>query len=155
MRRAGAKDPVTPELRAYVLNRDAACVVGLLVYRHELAFEDVGGCSTKDGRSVGILISVVPSLFDDLLTLAHVRDSRGGRMGRRPPSTPRRLAAVCYGHHLAYPTVDRADVRPVVDAYLERLEGPEMIGRPGEVIVRVRGPLSSAPSEQEGPDGTA
>lgn len=156
MKRRGAKDPVTPELRAYVLNRDAACVVGLLVYRHELDFGEVGGCRTREGRSAGILISVVPALFDDLLTVAHVRDARGGRMGRRPPSIPRRLAAVCYGHHLLDPVVDRSEVRPVVDAYLERLEGPDVpgAGRPWESIARVRGPLSSVPSEQEGRDGT-
>lgn len=154
MKRAGARDPVTPELREHVLYRDAACVIALLVYRHELDFARVGGCAGRSGRSIGLLIHVVPSLFDELLTLAHVRDPKGGRMGKRPPSTARRLAAVCYGHHTLEPVVDRADVRPVVDAYLERMEGPEIeTGRPWERVVRVRGALSSPSSEQEGTDG--
>jgi hypothetical protein len=154
VKRAGARDPVTPELREYVLYRDAACVIGLLAWRHELEAIAVGPCRSRDGRILGILISVVPALFDDLLTVAHVRDPKGGRMGKRPPSTARRLAAVCYGHHLLHPVVDRADVRPVVDAYLERMEGPELeTDRPWERVVRVRGALSSSPSEQEGTDG--
>jgi len=153
VKRLGAKDPVTPELRAYVLTRDAACVVALLVMRHELTFADVGGCRDRKGRELGLLISVGPSLFGELLTVAHVRDRMGGRLGLRPASTARRLAAVCHGHHLLDPVVDRRDVRPVVDAYLEGLEGPGPSSRPWERIARVRGALSSSPSEQEGTDG--
>lgn len=77
-------------------------------------------------------------------------------MGRRPPSIPRRLAVVCFGHHIADSIVDRREVRPVVDAYLAKLEGPDLDqSRPWEVVRRVRArSVDSAVSErEEGTDG--
>lgn len=124
MKRRGAEDPVTPELRAYVLWRDQGCVIGRLVYSHDLAFELAGPCRARSGRDLGILMRVDPSLFDELLTIAHVRDRLGGRMGKRPP---------------------------FLDAHLEAVEGPDRDPRrPWEAIARVRGIVDSAPSDQEG-----
>ena len=153
MRRRGAQDPVTPELARYVLWRDRGCVIARLVASGALDFERVGGCRGSGGESLGILVSIVPELADTVLTIAHVRDRKGGRLGKRPPSVPRHLAAVCYGHHLADPMVDRRDVRPVVDDYLEAVEGPDRDPRrPWEAIARVRGNVDSSPSDQEGGD---
>lgn len=77
-------------------------------------------------------------------------------MRKRPPSTARRLVWCCAGHHLLDPVVDKADVRPLVDAYLEELEGPDLDDdRPWEVIRRVRArSVSSASSEEGGLDGS-
>lgn len=122
MKRRGAADPVTPELRAYVARRDGSCVVARLVDRGEVARASIlGECEGRD-------------------TFAHVRDSRGGRLGKRPPSTPRRVALVCERHALPPDNVvDRADVRPAVDRYLESKEGPDVDGsRPWETVRRIR-----------------
>lgn len=131
MKRKAKADPVPPELAIYVFRRDGGCVVATLVLRGSIAVE-----KPCRGR----------------LTAAHVRDRAGGRTGKRPPSTARRLASVCEGHHLDDPVVDRADVRPVVDAYLEELEGADVDrSRPWEVIRRVRArSLDSATSERSG-----
>jgi hypothetical protein len=154
IRRRGADDPVTPELRAYILGRDRGCLIGILLWNGELELADVGPCRSDDGRTLGLLIAVAPELRGGLLTIAHVRDRKGGRMGKRPPSIPRRLVAVCHGHHLLDAIVDRRHVRPIVDAYLETAEGPELVtGRPWERIVRVRGAVDSTVSEPEGGHG--
>lgn len=115
VKRRGARDPVTPDLRSAILARDGGCVVSLL------RIPNVGPCG---GR----------------LTIAHVRDAAGGRMGKRPPSTRRRLAAVCAVHALPPENiVDRREVRAEVDRYLEGLEGAEPDGsRPWEAVRRVR-----------------
>lgn len=134
MRRGGALDPVSPELRDYVFRRDPECVVAILIRRRILPRDTFGRCDGPD-------------------TAAHVRDSRGGRTGKRPPSTPRRLVRACRAHHVDYPTVDLADVRPLVDAYLEEKEGPDVDdSRPWETIRRVRasGEASRVPSTLTG-----
>lgn len=130
MRRRAKADPVSGELAIYVFQRDGGCVVGALARLGKISVEEP--CS---GR----------------LTAAHVRDRNGGRMAKRPPSTRRRLASVCAGHALPPANiVDRKDVRPVVDAYLENLEGAEIDrSRPWETIRRVRAAaLPSQPSER-------
>ena len=131
--RRGREDPVRPEVREYVLRRDEGCVVGILSMRLAIA-RDVGICRDQYGNHVSVF-----DLRDR--TIAHVRDrGLGGRMAKRPPSVPRHLAAVCYGHHIADPIIDRPDVRDVVDAYLESLEGATASSvRPWERIARVRG----------------
>lgn len=70
MRRHARRDPVTHEVRLYVLERDGGCVSPRL------------GGTAHDcwGR----------------LTLAHVKDTQC--MGLRAPSDARHLAAVCQGH---------------------------------------------------------
>lgn len=126
------EDRVEPETAIYVFLRDGGCVVGALAILGKISVEDP--CA---GR----------------LTLAHVRDRNGGRTGKRPPSTRRRLASVCAGHALPPKNiVDRKDVRPAVDAYLENLEGAEIDdSRPWETIRRVRSAaLPSQPSERSG-----
>lgn len=132
-RRARAKDDrVDPELAIYVFRRDGGCVVATLVLRGEIRVDEP--CV---GR----------------LTAAHIRDRNGGRTGKRPPSTPRRLAAVCEGHALPPANiVDRKDVRLAVDSYLEEKEGAEIDrSRPWETIRRVRAAaLPSQPSERSG-----
>jgi hypothetical protein len=145
MRRRGASDPVTPEVRAYVFRRDRACVVGLLALAGRIP--DPGPCRDQWGHRLDVLR---PDVRD--LTAAHVRDrGRGGRTGARPPSTPRHLVAACYGHHLAVPVVDRSDVRDVLDDYLEEREGPEPEdARSWETVARVRGPEDRAREEVGG-----
>lgn len=66
------RDPVTPDLRAAVLERDMGCVAPRLD-RH------AGPCQ-------------------GVLTLDHVKDQP--RMGVRAPSDERHLVTVCERHHL-------------------------------------------------------
>jgi hypothetical protein len=131
-------DPVSPEDAAYVIRRDGGCVVGVLILDGTLP--ELPGCSSIYGRPI--------STFDTRgLTIAHVRDrGKGGRLGKRPPSRTRHLVACCYGHHLAHPYVDRAEVRDALDDYLEELEGADPEERPHEVIARVRSARSILPA---------
>lgn len=133
------RDPVSPDLAAYILDRDRGCVVQRIAPR---LVREIGPCRDRSGRELSTLDGLIVrrSDADRVLTVAHVRDRLGGKMGQRPPATRRRLAAVCAGHHLLDPIVDRADVRPVVDEYLEEQEGPDHAdARPWEEIPRVRG----------------
>jgi hypothetical protein len=130
-------DPVTPELAKYVLKRDGWCVVAILVESGAIA--EVGPCRDRWGhlRERGS-VSRWP-FATNVLTIAHVRDRAGGRMAKRPPSIARRLVAVCAGHHLADPIIDRPDVRDAVDDYLASIEGPDLDdSRPWERVRRVR-----------------
>lgn len=132
MRRASraSDDRVSPELATYVRLRDGPCVILLLANIGRIPSQ--GPCR---GRS----------------TAAHVRDSAGGRTGKRPPSTPRRVASVCEGHHTDDPVVDRAAIRPEVDRYLEDLEGPDVDdSRPWEAIRRVRARGVSSDASDDG-----
>lgn len=136
--RRAREDRVSPELALYVVRRDRGCVVQRLA---SVLPVRVGPCRDRSGNVLSTWEALFVSLVDweRILTIAHVRDRRGGRTGKRPASTPRRLAAVCAGHHLLDPTVDQADVRPIVDAYLEEQEGPDVDdSRPWEVVRRVR-----------------
>ena len=65
------RDPVTPEVYAAVLARDGRCVAPQL-----------GAGDLCDGR----------------LTLDHVKDQP--MMGKRAPSDPAHLVALCWRHHL-------------------------------------------------------
>lgn len=136
-------DPVRPEDVAYVKARDRGCLVGILDLAGEIGARDPGPCRRGDGK-VYVSPHEIPAVE---LTIAHVRDrGRGGRMSKRPPSVPRHLAAVCYGHHLADPIIDRPDVRDAADAYLAFLEGPEPEpARPWERIARIRGREEGTP----------
>lgn len=66
------KDPVTPELAEYVLERDGGCVAPRL--------------DSLSGECRG------------RLTLDHIRDY--AMMGKRAPSDERHLVTVCEHHHL-------------------------------------------------------
>lgn len=77
-------DPVTPVTREAVLTRD-------------------GGC-------VAVTLGQDPATCRGRLTLDHVKDEP--RMGRRAPSDPAHLAAVCEFHHLyGWATANRPALR--------------------------------------------
>jgi hypothetical protein len=63
------RDPVTPDVAAFVLRRDGGCV----------------------GPVVGM-----PGLCSWRIELDHID---GGGLGRRGPSTPDNLVSLCSGHH--------------------------------------------------------
>ena len=89
IRRHAHKDPVTPEVRQAVLERDGFDCVEPLVW----------GTLDCAGR----------------LTLDHVQDG-GGRMGKRAPSDMAHLVTLCEHHHLdGWATSHRPELR----AYLE------------------------------------
>ena len=76
-------DPVTPAVRLAVLTRDRDCVA----YR-------LGATDYCSGR----------------LTLDHVKDQP--RMGKRAPSDPAHLVALCWHHHLdGWATAHRPELR--------------------------------------------
>ena len=90
IRRHAHKDPVTPELRQAVLERDRGCIAHL-----RLGLDPTGPCY---GR----------------LTLDHVRDQP--MMGKRAPSDMAHLVTLCEHHHLdGWATSHRPELR----AYLE------------------------------------
>ena len=85
------RDPVTPELRIAIFERDRGCVAPIVDYF----------CDPCAGR----------------LTCDHVQ-SGYGRMGKRAPSDPAHLVAVCWHHHLdGWATSHRPELRE----YLERV----------------------------------
>lgn len=82
-------DPVTPQLRISVLERDHGCVAVALG-------ESPADCA---GR----------------LTLDHVKDAP--RMGKRAPSDAAHLASVCEHHHLdGWATAHRPELRAYLEA---------------------------------------
>jgi len=98
------RDPVTPELRQFVLARDGACVRFKLDAGH--------GC--RDTWS----IPHAPNRLD-LLQLDHVQDGYG-RMGRRAKSDPAHLVSLCAAAHLGgWATSHRPELR----AYLASVTG--------------------------------
>jgi hypothetical protein len=89
MKRRRTADPVTPDLRIAVLERDRGCVAVTLG-------ADPAGCR---GR----------------LTLDHVKDQP--RMGKRAPSDARHLVAICEEHHLfGWATSHRPDLRAYLES---------------------------------------
>lgn len=85
-------DPVTPEVRLAVLERDGGCLAV------RIGGQDPASCAGP-------------------LTLDHVKDAP--RMGRRAPSDAAHLATVCRGHHIdsGWATANR----PLLRAYLARV----------------------------------
>ncbi len=83
--RRAHKDPVTPELALYVIQRDQGCVAPRLGG----SFMDCGGRTTLD----------------------HVKDQP--RMGVRAPSDARHLVTLCEAHHLwtGWATSHRPELR--------------------------------------------
>lgn len=96
LRRHRKSDPVTPELRAAVLERDGGCVARL--FDEELMY-----CR---GR----------------LTLDHVKDEP--RMGVRAPSDTWHLVTICSWHHLetGWATSHRHELRAYLRYVNERAE---------------------------------
>jgi hypothetical protein len=98
-------DPVTPELRLFVLERDGACVAAKLERGHSC--RDMWGVphSPTDRRK---------------LSLEHVKDQL--RMGKRAPSDPSHLVTLCYGANVGVPS---KELRAALRSYLRTIEGPE------------------------------
>lgn len=95
------KDPVTPELRRYVLNRDGGCMAQWL--------GAPTGCRDTGGYPL-------PMLSLDL-ELDHVRDQP--MIGKRAPSDPIHLVALCHHHHQGgWATRNR----PLLRSYLVAVE---------------------------------
>jgi hypothetical protein len=101
VRRRGHADPVTPDLHRAVVQRDGGCVAAILDREHEC----------RDGMGW-------PHRWDELhrLTVDHVQDG-GGRMGRRAPSDPAHLVAMCHAGNLYWASAHRSEER----AYLNRI----------------------------------
>lgn len=98
-------DPVTSAVRAFVLARDRGCVAAKLDQEHI--------CHDQWGNL---------HFADDLgrLTLDHVKDA--ARMGRRAPSDPAHLVALCWDANvLGWASANRAEER----AYLRAVEAPD------------------------------
>ncbi len=96
MRRHPKADPVTPELRALVLERDGGCVAPLLD-------PECGPCRDAYGHERS-------RTFRPILTLDHVKDEPC--MAKRAPSDPAHLATVCIAHHLGgWATSHRPELR--------------------------------------------
>ena len=95
------RDPVTPELREQILERDGWCVLAKIDPDHQ--------CRDAWG---------VPHHPADRskLTLEHVKDQL--RMGLRAPSDPAHLIALCGGANVAVPS--KAD-REAFRQYLRRV----------------------------------
>ena len=85
------RDPVTHEVAVTVLQRDAGCV------------------AVRLGES--------PTACGGRLTLDHVKDQP--RMGKRAPSDPEHLVALCENHHLW--TGWATSHRPELRAYLREV----------------------------------
>ena len=93
IKRRGHKDPVTPELRAAVLERDGGCVAPLISGWYLVEF------------------------CEGPLQLDHVREQP--MMGKRAPSDMAHLAAVCRAHHTENGWA--TSHRPALRAYLRRV----------------------------------
>ncbi len=83
-------DPVTPEVREAVLRRDRGCVLALL---QPLSHS----CRDAWGN--------YHSMWDqDVLTLEHVKDADALSMGKRAPSDPQHLVALCAHANIGVPS---------------------------------------------------
>jgi hypothetical protein len=102
----GHVDPVTPHLRATVLDRDRRCVAILLD-------PGAGFCHDMWGN--------MRSPYDRKnLTLDHVQEDYG-RMGKRAPSDSKHLVTLCWGHHEG-PRAWATSHRPLLREYLSQVE---------------------------------
>ena len=109
MRRTVRKaDPVTSEVRAFVLARDRMCIAAKLEPGH--VCRDMFGyphAPTDLGR----------------MTLEHVKDQL--RAGRRAPSDPVHLLTLCYGTNVNVPSKElRAGFRAYLREVDEAIEDP-------------------------------
>lgn len=94
------KDPVTREVRDYVLRRDQMCVAAKMVPMH--VCRDIWG-------------SPHASTALRMMTLDHVQTG-GGRMGLRAPSDPAHLVTLCAWSHVS--TGWATSNRPLLRDYL-------------------------------------
>ena len=84
-------DPVTPEVRAAVLRRDQMCVLYKLDPSHK--------CRDAWGNYIGPVAAFNPESY---LTLEHVKDDLA--MGKRAPSDPQHLVALCAHANIGVPS---------------------------------------------------
>lgn len=100
------RDAVTPEVREAVLRRDGRCVLWIRDPGH--ACYDVWGAPHGSGDL-------------DRLTLEHVKDKL--RMGKRAPSDPAHLVALCgFRNAIRPPTkVERSWMREYLMRFVERV----------------------------------
>ena len=105
IKRHSRKDPVTPELRAAVLERDGGCVAPRLVPAGELA-ASYGWVIVETSKRTYYL-----DACSGQLTLDHVKDQP--RMGVRAPSDMAHLVTLCAFHHLdsGWATSHRPELR--------------------------------------------
>jgi len=81
-------DPVTPEVRREVLRRDGECVLAKLDPEHYVCRDAWGNRHDPYDR--------------DKLTLEHVKDELA--MGKRAPSDPQHLVALCAHANIGVPS---------------------------------------------------
>lgn len=93
------RDPVKPEVRSMVILRDGTCIL----YRLDLAHI----CRDKWGEQHN------PHDLERL-TIEHVKDQP--RMGKRAPSDPGHLVAMCWQGNVGVPSKTQ---RAAIRAYLE------------------------------------
>lgn len=100
------RDAVTPEVRAEVFARDQRCVLSIMDAAH-VCYNAWG-----ERHDSGDL---------DRLTLEHVKDKL--RMGKRAPSDPAHLVALCgYRNAIRPPTkVERSWMREYLMRFVERV----------------------------------
>lgn len=98
------RDPVTPELREFVMRRDGKCVLAIFDASHQ--------CYDAFGR---------PHASDDLdkLQLEHVKDRL--RMGKRAPSDPLHLLTLCGFRNVIRPPtkIERVLMRQYLQKFVE------------------------------------
>ncbi len=83
------RDPVTPEVRRAVLLRDQSCLMW--------QFDPYHVCRSQWGE-----VHAPTALT--MLTVEHVKDQP--RMGKRAPSDPAHLVALCWGANVGVPNKD-------------------------------------------------
>ena len=98
------KGRISPELRRYILARDEGCVLAL--YNPEHICRDIWG---------------EPHRANDLdkMTLEHVKDDL--MMGRRAPSDPAHLVALCAFYNVRVPS---KEMRAIFREHLRLVEVP-------------------------------
>lgn len=95
------RDLVTPEVREFVLRRDRQCILFRMDEGHR--------CRDRFGN--------LHSAFNtDRLTLEHVKSEL--RMGRRAPSDPAHLVAMCHAGNVGVPSKEQ---RAAIREYLRRV----------------------------------
>lgn len=99
------KDPVTPEIRRAVLERDRGCLLARVDSTHI--------CRDKWGREHA-------PTYTGLLTVEHVKDQP--MMGRRAPSDMAHLVAMCYAGNVGVPSKKQ---RAAIREYLASVEPTE------------------------------
>lgn len=101
IRRKPRRDPVTPELRAFILDRDGFCVAAKIDSDHQC--RDTWGMPHHPADK-------------SKLSIEHVKDQL--RMGLRAPSDRFHLIALCGGANVSVPSKEQ---RAAFRAYLARV----------------------------------